>query len=155
MSSKLISQFALVVLAAALSGCGGDGGPPRHAARGTVKLDGTPLAAGVIRFIPDLKTGGPAATATIQEGKFSMDADTGPVAGDHRVEIESTGYEGFAVDDEQAYAERAQKTPRQVIPRNPVPEIYNQRSTLTKTVTPEGPNMFDFDLASGNTTAAR
>jgi hypothetical protein len=148
-------MFCLTVVAPFIGGCGGKSGPPRFAAEGTVLLDGAPLPAGVIRFIPEGTNKGPAASATIQNGKFSLDASSGPVAGQHRVEIEATGYEGFAVDDEQAYAQKATTTRGPVIPQNPIPPTYNRQSTLSKTITAEGPNTFEFNLSSKTQTASR
>jgi hypothetical protein len=136
-------------------GCGGESGPPRFAVEGTVLLDGGPLPAGVIRFIPQGQTRGPAASGPIEDGKFSLDATHGPIAGDHRVEIEATGHEGFAVDDEQAFAQKAVATRGPVIPPNPVPVLYNRASTLSRTITPDGPNTFEFNLSSKPQTASR
>ena len=147
--------FGVGLIALWAIGCGGDSGPPRFATDGTVLLDGAPLPAGVIRFIPEGATKGPAASAPIENGQFSLDASNGPVAGQHRVEIEATGYEGFAVDDEQAYAQKATTARAPVIPPNPIPAIYNRQSTLSKTISPEGSNTFEFQLSTKTQTASR
>lgn len=152
--SSLFRPLCLGLIALCVIGCG-DSGPPRFAAEGTVLLDGAPLPAGVIRFLPQGETKGPAASATIENGKFALDTSNGPVAGQHRIEIEATGHEGFAVDDEQAYAQKASTTRAPVIPPNPVPPMYNRQSTLSKTISPEGPNTFEFLLTSVSTTASR
>jgi hypothetical protein len=152
---SFLRAFGVGLIALWAIGCGGDSGPPRFATDGTVLLDGVPLPAGVIRFIPEGTTKGPAASALIETGKFSLEASNGPVAGQHRVEIEATGHEGFAVDDEQAYAQKATTTRGPVIPQNPVPAIYNRQSTLSKTITAEGPNTFEFTLSSKTQTASR
>jgi hypothetical protein len=71
----------------------------------------------------------------------------GPVTGSHRVEIEATDYLGFAIDDESAFA-AAKKDKHTQLTRNPVPEIYNRKSTLVAEITTEGSKPLQFDLLS-------
>lgn len=81
-----------------LSGCGilGDSGPARYEVNGTVTYKGQPVPYGEIIFEPDSSKGneGPAARATIENGKYLTDKEKGVVAGDLRVRI--TGYDGKA-----------------------------------------------------------
>ncbi|MGE0756627.1 MAG: hypothetical protein AB7F89_15190 [Pirellulaceae bacterium] len=130
-------------------GCQGQDGPQRVAVEGTVALDGKPLPSGMIRFIPGDPTAGPAAAALIKEGRFVTTELDGPIPGQHRVEIDATDYVGFAIDDEAAFA-TAMKKKSQRLPRNPVPERYNRRSTLTADIAadPEGNRKLTFDLKS-------
>jgi hypothetical protein len=146
--------WLVLAIAAAATGCGGDEGPPRVAVSGVVSLDGQPLPSGQIRFIPTGETKGPAAAGTIENGAYQLPQSEGPILGTHRVEIEATGFEGFAIDDETAFAENVERK-KGGMPKNPVPEIYNRRSTLTATVSEDGSRTFDFPLSShgGQTTS--
>jgi hypothetical protein len=128
-----------------VSGCSQPDGPLRVTASGKVMLDGVPLNHGLIRFIPDQ---GPAAATQIQEGTFVFSDDTGPVPGEHRVEIEATDYQGFEIDDEAAFSERAEKSSGLAMPKNPVPAVYNVNSTLKESVSEQGQNRFMFELKS-------
>lgn len=141
--------LATGLLLASVIGCGGgDAGPARAAVEGVVTLDGQKLAAGVVKFIPTAtgKNVGPAVLATVKEGAFQLSRSEGPVVGKHRVEIESTGHYGFEIDDEAAYAKSFQEKKGQALPPNPIPEIYNSKSTLTEEVKADGPNKFEFRL---------
>ena len=140
---------ALVLIAAVLCGCGGsrDEELPRTAVSGTVTLDNKPLSEGVIRFIPTAGTQGPKTSAMISEGRFSLDEEQGPLVGKHRIVIESTDNGGYAPDDEQALQKLKASGVRRIDVVQ-VPAIYNSRSTLTETVSLEGPNEFTFDLKS-------
>ena len=132
-----------------LCGCGGSDEQelPRAAVSGTVQLDDKPLSKGVIRFVPAEGTQGPKASATISEGKFSLEAEQGPIVGTHRIEIQSTDNGGYAWDDEEAL-QKLKASGVKRIEAVQVPAIYNSRSTLKETVTSEGPNEFMFDLQS-------
>jgi len=60
----------------------------RVAVQGSVTLDGKPLTAGTIRFVPAAGVAGPKVSLAVQEGQFKSDALNGPTLGLHRVEIE-------------------------------------------------------------------
>jgi hypothetical protein len=139
----MIIVAALLIL---ISGCSSDEGPVRFATTGTVQLDGIPMSSGVIRFVPAEGNGGPAAVAKIIGGEFDFTSADGPIAGPHRVEIEATDHQNFAIDDESAFAAQMQKTGRSPLANNPVPAIYNSASTLTATVENRPDQTFDFDL---------
>jgi hypothetical protein len=109
----------------------------------------------VIRFIPAGDTKGPAAMAVIHAGAFALDREHGPVIGAQRVEIEATGHQKFAIDDEAAYVQNVEKKGGRM-PANPIPDIYNRRSSLTAEISVEGPNELKFQLSSqGGQTAQR
>jgi hypothetical protein len=57
-----------------LVACAGCGGSLTQAVSGTVTLDGAPLATGEIEFAPEPGTKGPAAGATIENGRFDVPA---------------------------------------------------------------------------------
>lgn len=136
-----------VALAAAL-GCGRGEGPQRAAATGSVELDGKPLKAGVVRFIPVGDTQGPAAVATVADGGFELTKSEGPVVGGHRVEIEAIDYFGFALEDEAAFARQIEAAPPAARLKNPVPDAYNRHSTLTAKIEAGKPNPLSFKLYS-------
>jgi hypothetical protein len=74
--------------AAALSGCGGDDGPPRYNVSGSVSFAGQPLKAGKIYFVPIAPNEGPAGYAMIVDGKFDTATDgQGHVGGELRARI--------------------------------------------------------------------
>ena len=129
-------------------GCGDNSGPERIAVSGLVQLDGAPMSGGLIRFVPKNDRVGPGAMAQIVDGEFAFTVVDGPVPGNHRVEIESTGHLGFEIDDESAFAAQMQKTGRSPLAKNPVPAIYNTASTLTATVTNSDQPELRFDLKS-------
>jgi len=139
----------LVLLSLYLASCSSNSGPERIAAHGAVSLGNVPLASGQIRFIPTGTTSGPAAAAAIVDGKFAFTEADGPIVGTHRIEIEAADRFDFAVDDEQAFAKFAQsrKARDRKRPLNPVPEIYNVKSTLTRTVQADTDPQFDFELS--------
>lgn len=120
-----------LLLVGLFAGCGAQEGPRRYAVSGRVLVDGEPLASGIIRFIPSLEVGGPAAVGTVAGGLFSLPQDLGPVGGKHRVEIEATEFQGFEVDDEAAFAMQMQQTGYSPMASNPIPAIYNSQSQLT------------------------
>jgi hypothetical protein len=138
----------LVVLVS--SGCSGSEGPLRVPVSGSVMLDGQPLSSGVIRFVPAEGTEGPGAATQVTNGEFRFSDDDGPIAASHRVEIEATEFQGFAIDDEAAFAAHAQKTGRSPLARNPIPTTYNRDSTLTALVTDADDQKFEFVLSSGH-----
>lgn len=152
MSSELsrLGTAAAVLLCLLPSGCGGAGDTgPRASVAGTVLLDGVPLSAGIIRFIPLNSPYGSAAmtSAMVRDGLFGAEGDNGPLVGENRVEIESTDDGGFALDDEAAL-EQLKAAGRTRVDVVVVPERYNRRSELTRTITADGSNHFLFELKS-------
>lgn len=137
------------------AGCGKSEGPLRVAVEGTVTVDGQPLKAGRIAFIPIAPAKGPAATGAITDGAFEVEAAKGAVVGNQRVEIDGEADPGFAIDDEAAYAKAHTERRGKVLPPNPIPPRYNRRSTLTKTVEADKPNKFEFTLETKATSASR
>lgn len=132
--------WLLAVIAVAIAatwGCGRTG-PARGAVQGHVTVGGQPLAHGRILFLPQTAEGGPVVTAAIQDGHYVLSSSEGPTLGLHRVEVEGELKLGFALDDEQAYAQRKGAP----LPPNPIPPQFNQQSTLS-TVIKAGENVFD------------
>lgn len=141
--------MTLGVFGSIVLGCGAapSEGLQRLSVKGAVTLDGKPLERGVIRFVPLPEVKGPKASVDVNGGRFEIPADFGPVAGKHRVEIESTDHGGVEPDDETALAELAAGKRKPVKPVK-IPSIYNARSTLQKDLKADSPNEFQFDLVT-------
>lgn len=130
------------------TGCGAsaESDIPRAAVEGKVRVDGQPLAVGLIRFVPAQGTAGPKISAKISDGAFSAPAEAGPPVGSHRVEIESLNASLAVGDEELTEKVRAQgKLSPGDKPLNIIPQ------ELTANVTPDGPNQFEFDLKTQTT----
>ncbi|PQO38605.1 carboxypeptidase-like regulatory domain-containing protein [Blastopirellula marina] len=126
----LVTTLACFVL---LPGCFGGGDTPDLAdVSGVVTLDGKPLAEATVLFQP--LSGRPSAGTTDQDGKFRLRytaSETGAKIGDHKVIIRK----------EVAGKDRGGES----VWKETVPDIYNQRTTLTATVEP-GTNTINFEL---------
>jgi hypothetical protein len=146
-----LSTSALFLLA--LGGCGSGDGLSRVPVGGTVAVDGAPLRAGVVRFIPVGATKGPAAVATVKDGTFELREHEGPVVGTHRVEIEALNYLDFQLDNEQAFAARAASG--KPTPRNPIPARFNRESELTVQFSPQGDRDLSFQLDTKGASVGR
>ncbi len=136
-------------IAVAVAGCGSapESTFDRVAVSGTVTLDGQPLENAVIRFVPFPEVSGPKASVAVTSGRFEIPAAAGPVAGRHRVEIESTDHGGIEPDDEAALAELAAGKRKLAKPVK-IPAIYNTRSTLERTLAADSANQFEFQLVT-------
>jgi len=78
----------LVVLAGAVaagSGCAPADGPVRIAVFGTVTSEAGDPVSGMISFLPQSGTEGPAATASLIDGVYKFSTENGPAAGRYRV----------------------------------------------------------------------
>lgn len=144
MAARLIGLCAVGGL---LAGCSGGDGLPRAAVSGSVTLDGSPLAAGTIRFVPLEDTPGQKTSVQITDGAFAAEAMHGPCVGAHRIEIESTDTGGYEMDDEDAI-DRLRSERKRRIDAVQVPGWYNDSSNLREEVTSEGPNEFVFELTT-------
>ena len=139
-------------------GCSDSNGPTRYPVSGFVTLDDQPLKNGVIRLIPQVtimpSNGstqapvGPGAMAEIVNGEFRFTKENGPVAGNHRVEIDSRPHLEFEIDDERSFATEMKRTGHSPLAKNDVPAMYNSASTLTVLVTEESIQPLKFELRS-------
>ena len=59
----------------------------RVSVKGTVSVDGTPLANGSISFAPAPQTEGPSSRGKVEQGSFAIDAPLGPGVGEYRVVV--------------------------------------------------------------------
>lgn len=129
------------------AGCGRVQGPQRVPIRGAILFNNQMLKAGRITFVPIEGSKGPTAVATVTDGFYDFKSTTGPVVGKNKVQIESIVDLGFAMDDEAAYAKAAmEKGGLPVLPPQPIPAEFNQRSNLVVEVSPDGEKKLDFSL---------
>ena len=136
MPAKFLGAVLCGVLLLFLPGCGSNG---RVAVKGTVTLNGRPLHGAQIEFVPQLGTAAPTVGGDIVEGKFSIGADKGPLAGRYRVKIVKSGPTGRKIRDVRSNAiidEYAQILPAR----------YNEQTELEVEVTSGGPNDFTFTI---------
>lgn len=137
-----LPAIALAALTVAMVGCGSSG-PERAPIRGRVTVAGQPLASGRILFTPVAPTEGPATSARIVNGEYTIERKEGPLVGKNRIEIEDDIATDFALDDEAAYAQRAMT---RTLPRSIVPPQYNRQSQITIEVQSGDENAFDLDI---------
>ena len=142
---RLVSRWCVCLLVAmsiaAAGGCGGESVEEiRGAVKGKVTLDGQPVKQGSIRFIPTAGTKGPEGGSRIQDGVYSIELENGAAIGKNRVEITANKPTGKKV--KSAMSDNVIDETEEAIP-----ERYNKRSTLAKSVE-KGTNEFDFDLKS-------
>ncbi|MDB5306121.1 MAG: hypothetical protein JWO38_323 [Gemmataceae bacterium] len=142
-----VLRAAAVALATGLlvaaGGCG-NGGGGRAAVRGKVTLDGQPVEAGLISFVPAEGTKGPSAGAAVSQGEYEVQGDNLPVPGAYRVEIKAQKKTGkkVPVGSPAPPGTMAEETVEAI------PARYNTRSTLREELKP-GSNVLNFDLTSG------
>jgi hypothetical protein len=134
---KFFTVPLLAISLAALVGC--NDGPQRMPVKGTVSLDGQPLATGNLLMTPLKK--GPVAGCDIKNGSFEMPSERGPGPGEYRVEITAYRPTGKKVFDTDLNV--AAETLEPIVPAR-----YNTASELTATVSAETENEFKFDLQS-------
>ena len=124
MLNLLTRKLSLLLVLVSVMGCASQvDGPERYAIKGTVSLDGAPVARASLRFTPDASAGtsGPAAFVNAADGEFLLNAEAGLVAGQSMVEI-------------TVYSDDGRES----------------QGTVTQSiqVDPSGPNEFDLKLSS-------
>jgi hypothetical protein len=137
--SHLGSRLLIVAASLLPWGCGGPTDElPRQAVSGKVTFKGQPLAQGMIQFQP-ADGGATAGGGAIADGEYSIAKAEGLVPGKYQVVVTSTPPPA--------------PLPPGTMPGDPVPPPketipakYNVKTTLSATVTKEGPNTFDFPL---------
>lgn len=149
MSRMLLVRYLAGLMALAAAGCGGDG-LNRGAIAGRVTVGGAPLAKGRILFVPIAPNSGPAASAIIVDGQYTLARDAGPIVGQNRVEVEAELDLGFAIDDEAAFAARGGRP----LPPNPIPQAFNKQSTLAVEIKAGETTQFDVAVPAAAQTAS-
>ncbi|WP_171190037.1 hypothetical protein, partial [Alienimonas chondri] len=118
MPSAVVTAVALA--AALAAGCGGSDRPEQVAVSGAVTVDGAPLPAGTITFVPVENTPGPKASAAIVAGRYAVPAAVGPTVGAYRAEIVATDPQTPAGDAELSPEDLVRlKQARTARPRRP------------------------------------
>jgi len=133
---------ALAVTMAAIAGCGGATDDlPRRAVSGNVTMDGAPLKSAMIQFMPTDPSAATAGAGAITEGKYAIPTADGLVPGAYKVSVTSAG---------AALTPPAGSMPGDPLPpaKETIPSTYNSKTTLSATVTEQGPNVFNFELKS-------
>lgn len=136
---------ALRLLPAVALCCVGCGQSLTQAVSGTVTLDGQPLATGEIEFSPLPGTSGPAAGATIENGRFEVPAVQQGLrtGGAYAVRIVSLAGRGNFAKDPNAPGGQREAL------ENIIPARYNETSELQITVSAEpAENVHEFVLTS-------
>ena len=120
-------------------GCSSE--PKRVAISGTVTLDGKPVSNCVVVLQSDSREFGAGATAVVQEGKFSMSNETGPIPGKYFVLVQEDQ------PDLEEYEERKKANPKNALNKKFVPDHYRARSDLQLTINTSGEPLV-IDLSS-------
>ena len=130
-----------ILLVSSFSGCGGDEGPQFGQVTGKVTLDGQPVPAGMVMFIPDLASGttGPASQAQIgSDGQYELAGPggrEGAIVGTHIVTV--------------AGPEVSSDSSGQPAPSVKLPDRYKyEQSSGIKKEVKEGENAIDIELSS-------
>ncbi len=124
-----------------LAGCG-DAGRGGVEVSGSVTLNGAPMPAGSVVFVPSGK--GHKCAGEIVDGTFRIEQDGGPIPGSYRVEVYAPDTSGVPLDDPLAYAKSGARIPGP----NPVAARFNTHTTLEANVTADGVNSFAFHVES-------
>lgn len=133
-------QLCLIGLAGlAASGCSQSSG--RVEVSGAVTLKGQPLNDGIVEFVP-IEDQGTQASALCTNGKYKIPGDKGLKPGKYRIRV-------TAGDGKTPYASSGPPGPggkANIISKELVPRDWNIDSKQERTVTMEGPNVFDLDI---------
>jgi len=140
MRSKKVWLPAVVFAISSISlvGCGGGGDPNIVRVTGTVTMDGKPLPDATVLFVSG--QGRPSGALTDKNGYYELNYtgdQKGARIGPNRVQITTA----------QGPSETMEGDPIPAVPES-VPSKYNSRTELEFTVTEDGENVANFDLAS-------
>jgi hypothetical protein len=120
-----------------LTGCGGGSVDGRYGLSGKVTLKGQPLAKGTIEFSAG-QGGGPLTGGTIENGQYTIAADSGLKPGTYTVRISSIDEAGGGGPPAAPGPESATQVGKELIPAE-----FNVNSSKTIEVKTSG-NTFDF-----------
>jgi hypothetical protein len=135
----------IALLVVALSGCSVpvEDNLPRERISGTVNFDGQPLPKGTIQFQPASQAEGTASGGMIDDGRFDIPQNEGPVPGKYKVQINTR--EDAAPALAPGELPGAPNVPKKR-PVGLIPPRYNTKTELTEEVKSGGENIFKFDL---------
>jgi hypothetical protein len=161
-AARVVQMPAVIALMIAVTGCGGGDELNRVEIQGDVTVNGTPVKAGRVTFIPEGGTRGPASGAPISGGKFVIPLDRGPVPGKYAVRVQiddpvpaaDAGSAAAPVEfrpptKEEVLAGKDESQPVESSPSNATSELdpaeppQDTTPEFHVTVTAEGPNQFD------------
>jgi hypothetical protein len=129
---KMLARAALVGVVS--TGCGG--GDPSARVSGNISVNGTPLVAGTVMFIPIEGTAGGIAGATVTNGAYAITKGLGP--GQYRVEVrQPRPSERLVPKPFGAPGEMVEGT------EEGIDEAFNEKSTL-RAALDRGANSADF-----------
>jgi len=131
--------LASLTLAILLAGCGGGSVDGRYGLTGKVTLKGQPLAKGTIEFSTG-QGSGPLSGGTIENGQYTILAESGLKPGTYTVRISSVEEVGGAAAPAAPGPESATQVGKELIPAE-----FNINSTKTIEVKTSG-NNFDFAI---------
>ena len=127
---------SVLFLAVSLLGCGGESGPTTYPVSGTVTLDGEPIKGGRIALW-DAEGKVATAAGTVTNGEYSLQSQPGKKL----VKITARREVPGKFDTSNP----GEKHP---VIEQYIPSQYNEKTTLTEEVTPEGENQFNFELTN-------
>jgi hypothetical protein len=133
-----------------LAGCGGPEPDPRGqrvGVQGNVTLDGKPLSRATILFLPAEGKAKVKATGTIQDGRFQIAPEDGPLVGKCRVEIYP---ETIELEELEAARGKDRRKPPGPLNAVQIPPQFNVRSQLTADLAPNQENSLEFNLSTKN-----
>jgi hypothetical protein len=145
LSRGATAALVFASLCLALGGCGpkGDPNPPRARVSGTITLDGEPVPAGIIEFIP-VEPGQLAAQGTVgDDGRFVIEQAGGPSPGEYKVEIRCAKKTGRRIRSMSSPDPDGTIDERVAV----IPDRYHSPTTLKQTIKP-GDNALEFKLTS-------
>ena len=133
------ANLSLLAGLAVMVGCS-ESGPQRAEVSGSVSIDGKPVESGSISFIPDKGNKGPSAGGPIENGKYRIPRDKGPVVGINQVQLSATRKTGKKIQDPTAKPGVLTDELVEAFP----PE-YNKSPGVHREIK-SGPNVVDFDV---------
>ena len=137
MPRLMAGVFLCFAVLTVMIGCG-PSGPEIARVQGTITMDGKPLPAAVVMFVPE--HGRPSACETDDNGKYVLEFSAGrkgAIPGKNRVEV-NTARLAYEKDGKQMPAVKES-----------VPVRYNRDTELEFNVEPGKTNIANFDLKSG------
>jgi hypothetical protein len=140
-----LGVLALLSTACFVMGCEKPPFENRQPVEGVVTIDGQPLPKALISFSPTNGTKGPSSSGTVIDGKYRIEAESGPCPGEYQVKIETITpeIEAMAKHDMEALRRNAGKKPPAMVAAE-----FNVNTKLQASVREGMLNRFDFAVKS-------